>query len=92
MGMRKKLLKGIGYSTAPKATFAALHPGKAAMISAASWTMDRMMPSRRRRYNGRTALTGLGAAAVAVPVGMWIGRRFWNSHSHAEHAGAASHA
>jgi hypothetical protein len=85
MGMRKKLLKGIGYSTAPKATFTALNPGKAAMFSAASWTMNRMLPSRRRHSHTRTALTGIGAAAVAVPVGMWIGRRFWNSS--ADHSG-----
>ena len=81
MSMRKKVAKGIGYATAPKATFAALNPGKAAMIKAGSWALDHMSPARRRRSRNRSTMTGIGAAAVAVPVGFWIGRRFWSSRA-----------
>ncbi|MEX2584684.1 MAG: hypothetical protein WD766_15555 [Gemmatimonadota bacterium] len=76
MGMRKKMMKGVGYAAAPKATFAALNPGKAAMVKAASWTMDRVSPSRRRRSRTRSTMAGIGAAAVAIPVGFFLGRRF----------------
>jgi hypothetical protein len=82
MSMRKKVMKGIGYATAPKATFAALNPGKAAMLKAASWTFDHVTPSRRRRSRTRSAVTGIGAAAVALPMGVWLGRRMWNSRLH----------
>ncbi len=47
-----------------------------------SWTSDvserigDLMGRRRRRSNtGRLALQGLGAAAVALPLGLWVGRR-----------------
>jgi hypothetical protein len=81
MGMRKQLAKGAGYIVAPKLTFTALNPGKAAAAKAASWTLDRVSPARRRRARNRSRMTGLGAAAVAVPVGMWLGRRYWTRRS-----------
>lgn len=78
MGMRKQIAKGVGYSAAPKLTFAALNPKKAAAGKAASWAIGRIAPERRRRSRNRNAM-GIGAAAVAIPVGMWLGRRYWNS-------------
>ncbi len=75
MRMRKGLAKGVGYAMAPRATFTALHPRKAAYAKAASWMMGRVAPSRRRRNRGRAVAAGLGAAAVTVPLGLWLGRR-----------------
>jgi hypothetical protein len=82
MGMRKRVLKGIGYATAPRLTFAAANPKKAAFGKAAEWALGRVAPERKKSRNRSNTLTGLGAAAVAVPVGFWIGRRFWSSSSH----------
>jgi hypothetical protein len=36
-------------------------------------------PQRKRNTLARTAAKGLGAAAVAIPLGFWLGRR---SRSH----------
>jgi hypothetical protein len=80
MGMRKQLAKGASYAAAPKATFAAFNPGKAAAGKATSWAMDRMMPERRRRSRRNSTMKGLGAAAMAIPIGIWLGRRFWSSN------------
>jgi hypothetical protein len=90
MGMAKKVFKGISYAKAPKATFTALNPGKAAFMKAGSWTLDRISPSRRRRSRTRSAVTGIGAAAVAVPMGVWLGRRLWNSRSNQTQMGGIS--
>ena len=76
MGMKKKLLKGAGYIAAPKLSFALHHPRKAAMASVAAWAVDHMTPHRRRSNKAATAAKGLGAAALALPVGLWLGRRF----------------
>ena len=77
--MRTQVSKGMGYALAPKLTFAARHPGKAAAVNAASWAIDRVTPARRRRRaRMRSTMTGLGAAAVAVPVGIWLGRKIWS--------------
>ncbi|MEX0911870.1 MAG: hypothetical protein WD737_03380 [Gemmatimonadota bacterium] len=89
MGKARKLVKGISYAKAPKATFALLNPGKTAAIKAASWTMDRISPARRRRARTRAALPGIGAAAVAVPLGVWLGRRIWSGRSEAPQMTAA---
>lgn len=35
---------------------------------------ERLMPARRRSV-GKGAAYGLGAAALAIPLGMWVGRR-----------------
>lgn len=77
MGIGKQLAKGASYAVAPKLTYAARHPRKAAAAKAASWAMDRVPIRRRRRARMRKALTGIGAAAVAVPVGIWLGRKLW---------------
>jgi hypothetical protein len=90
MGMRRKVLKGIGYATAPRLTFAALNPRKAAFAKATEWAVNRVAPGRKRRSQRNRTMTGLGAAAVAVPLGFWLGRRFWSSNEpHAEMRGMA---
>jgi len=75
MGMKRKLLKGVGYLAAPKLTFALDMPRKAAMAGAASWAMNRVTHRHRRPSLAMTAAKGLGAAAIALPIGMWLGRR-----------------
>ena len=88
MSMRKKLAKGAAYAVAPKLSFAALNPKKAAFAKAASWAMDRAMPERRRRSRRSMAMKGIGAAALAVPVGLWLGRRFLGSREEELRIGA----
>jgi hypothetical protein len=71
-----RLLKTASYLAAPKLTYAARHPRKAALLKAGTWATSRVMPGRRKRRS-RTglAMKGLGAAAVAIPLGIWMGRR-----------------
>lgn len=71
----KKALKSAAYLTAPKAAFTAMHPRKAAMVKAGKWAMNRVRPQPKRPAYGMMALKGIGAAALALPVGMWLGRR-----------------
>lgn len=75
MGMRKRLLKAASYAAAPKLAFTLQHPRKMAMAQAATWAMHRISPQKRRSSMAGTAARGFGAAAVALPVGMWLGRR-----------------
>jgi hypothetical protein len=84
MGMRQQLTKGASYALAPKLTFAARHPRKAGAAKAASWAMDRVSPKRRRRSTLRSTAKGIGAAAFAVPVGIWLGRKLWSDSAHRE--------
>lgn len=77
MGMKQRLLAAAGYAAAPRLAFTLQHPGKMAVASAAGWAANRMAPRRRRSSMGATAAKGLGAAALAVPVGMWLGRRIF---------------
>jgi hypothetical protein len=84
MGMRKHLTKGASYALAPKLTFAARHPRKAAAVKAASWAMERVSPNRRRRSRMRSTATGIGAAAMAVPIGIWLGRKLWTGNPQRE--------
>jgi hypothetical protein len=60
------LFKAIAYSKAPKATFTMLHPGKAVRFRKFQWDM-------RHAYAPR--VTALSAAALALPVGLWLGRK-----------------
>ena len=75
MGKKKKLLQGAGDNAAPKLSFAVHHPRKAAMTSLATWALGHMTHRRHRHTMGSTAAKGLGAAAIALPVGLWLGRR-----------------
>ena len=73
------LLKAVAYSKAPRATFTVLHPARAVQFRKLKWDM-RHAPAPR--------LTAVGAAALALPIGLWLGR--WsaaparpNGHAHA---------
>lgn len=59
-------LKLIAYSKAPKTTFAVRHPVKAVRLKKMTWDM-------RHAYAPRVA--AIGAAAVAIPIGLWLGGR-----------------
>jgi hypothetical protein len=73
-----RLLKTASYIAAPKLTYAARHPRKAALLKAGAWATSHMMPRRNRPSRRMTAIKGLGAAAIALPIGMWVGRRLMN--------------
>lgn len=60
------LLRAIAYSKAPRATFTVMHPGKAVRFRKFQWDMKHAYAPR---------VTALGAAALALPVGLWLGRR-----------------
>ena len=55
------------YRTAPKATFFLKHPGKA-IQARRTW-------SRLTGDTARNIALGVGAAAVAVPLGLWLGSK-----------------
>ena len=75
------LLKAVAYSKAPRTTFTVLHPARAVQFRKLKWDM-RHAPAPR--------LTAVGAAALALPIGLWLGRRSAapsarpNGRSHAE--------
>lgn len=70
-----KVFKAASYLAAPKLTFAANNPKKAAFMKAGTWAANRIMPGRRKPSFGSMALKGFGAAAVAAPIGFWIGQK-----------------
>lgn len=70
-----RVMKLASYAAAPKLTFAARHPKRAAVAKAGQWALGKVMPRRRKPAYGSMALKGFGAAAVALPVGMWLGRK-----------------
>lgn len=59
-------LKLIAYSKAPRTTFTMRHPVKAIRLKKMTWDM-------RHAYAPRIA--AVGAAALAIPVGLWLGGR-----------------
>lgn len=75
MGMKTRMVKKIGAMTAPVVLSRMSRSGNRAVSRAGDWAADRLMPNRRRRSPMRIAATGLGAAAVALPFGLWLGRR-----------------
>jgi hypothetical protein len=64
--MVRSLIKLAAYSKAPRATFAVLHPGKALRVKKFGWDL---------RHAAAPRVTALGAAAIALPLGLWLGRR-----------------
>ena len=57
---------------------------KKMIVKAGRWAAGHMM-RKQSRSMGAMALKGLGAAAVAVPVGMWLGRKLLSGdegHAH----------
>lgn len=75
MGLRKTVAKSAFYAFSPKTAFAALNPGKAIAATAAGWAFDRIMPERKPS-RGAMAAKGIGAAALTIPLGIWLGQRF----------------
>ena len=72
----KKLMKTAAWAAAPKMMLAARNPKKAALLKAAGWAVGRVRPQPKRNTMGRNAALGLGAAVLAVPLGMLMGRMF----------------
>jgi hypothetical protein len=62
--MLGRIAKLVGYTKAPKATYMVRHPIRGMKL----WRASRRTPNV-------AALTGAGAAAVALPVGFWLFRR-----------------
>jgi hypothetical protein len=86
MGLVKSALKTAAWVKAPRLMFAKRNPRKAALLAATSWVVGRVLPNRKKRTSrGRTAVQGLGAAAVAIPVGLWAGRKLLGSSGGGSH-------
>jgi hypothetical protein len=55
------------------------NPTKRAIVNAGKhagrWAVQRVRPEPPRPEYGKMALEGLAAALVALPVGIWLGRR-----------------
>lgn len=64
--MVRTILKMAAYSKAPKTTFAVMHPRKAARMKKFGWDMKHAPAPR---------VSAIGAAALALPIGLWLGRR-----------------
>jgi hypothetical protein len=60
------IIKAAAYSRAPKTTFAVLNPRKAVRLKKFGWDMKHAYAPR---------VTAIGAAAIALPIGLWLGRR-----------------
>ncbi len=74
MSIRKRIMEKRHPSTARRLTQAALHGKKATTRRAMSWADGRF---GRQRRSSHTGLIGLGAAALAIPVGLLVGRRLY---------------
>ncbi|HEV2147906.1 MAG TPA: hypothetical protein VGR37_10930 [Longimicrobiaceae bacterium] len=72
---KSKIVKAAAWAAAPKMMFAAKNPRKAALLKATRWAVGRVRPEPKRSLTGRNAAVGLGAAALAVPLGLWLGRK-----------------
>lgn len=57
-----------GYATKPKASFALRHPVRAIRVR-------RFRNNLKETFTPQRVALGLGAAAVAVPLGFWLGRK-----------------
>ena len=60
------IIKAAAYSKAPRATFAVLHPRRAVLLKKFGWDM---------RHAHAPRVTAVGAAVLALPIGLWLGRR-----------------
>lgn len=76
MSLKKKAIKSAAYITHPKATFALLNPGKAVLMKGVEMAADRITGRPRRPSRMGMAARGLGAAALALPLGYWLGQKF----------------
>jgi hypothetical protein len=75
MGWKKTAMKTAGLAAAARATRSFASNQGDNLSRAAEWATDRLRPRRKRNTLGLTAAKGLGAAAVALPIGLWLGRR-----------------
>lgn len=73
--MLKQAIKTAAWLKAPKAMFAITNPKKAAVIKGIDWAAEMVGRPRRRRSPLRTAVKGMAAAAVAIPAGIWLGKK-----------------
>ena len=64
--MIRELLTAVAYSKAPRTTFTVLHPTKAVLFRTFTWDM---------RHAHAPRVSALGAAALALPIGIWLGRK-----------------
>jgi hypothetical protein len=64
--MIRSLAQMVAYSKAPRTTFAVLHPKDALKLRKLRKDMMRSPAPR---------IAAIGAAALALPLGLWIGRR-----------------
>lgn len=73
---KKKLLKTAARLASPHLAGAMLGRKKSPLTRAADWASGHVVRrSAPAPSMGSTALKGLGAAAVALPLGMWLGRK-----------------
>jgi hypothetical protein len=72
--MLRRALTLVGWAKAPRLMFAKRHPKKAAFVAATGW-VTRRLGRRQKPSIAKTAVQGIGAAAVAIPLGMWVGRK-----------------
>jgi hypothetical protein len=73
----------VRYTKKPRTTFFLKHPIKAIRVA-------RMRHDLKEAFQPRRVAIGLGAAAVAVPLGLWIGRKFGPSRVEVEVEPAAA--
>jgi hypothetical protein len=84
MGLKKTLMKTAGVAAATSATRSFARSQGKNISRATDWAVDRIRPRRKRNTLGLTAAKGLGAAAVALPIGLWLGRRSRASRDHVD--------
>ncbi|HEU5210670.1 MAG TPA: hypothetical protein VFU06_14850 [Longimicrobiales bacterium] len=70
------LLKTYAYAKAPRTTFMVGHPVKSARLAKMRWDMKHAWAPR---------FAAVGAAAIALPLGLALGRAMGARHDHHEH-------
>jgi hypothetical protein len=73
----------VRYSRKPRTTFFLRHPVKAIRIA-------RVRHDLKQAFQPKRVAIGLGAATLAVPIGLWIGRKFGPSRMEALETPAAA--
>lgn len=71
------------YTKRPKTTFYLRHPIKAVRVA-------RVRHDLKEAFQPKRVAIGLGAAALAVPLGLWIGRKFGPGRTEVEVQAAAA--
>lgn len=62
------VVNAVGYARKPKATFVMRHPVR-------TFRIMKFRREMKHAFTPRRIALGIGAAAVAVPLGYWLGRR-----------------